>query len=131
MNLYELYEIADENAINVDYFPMRQAVSISIPDSIAIDIDKIETCREEKAVLAHELEMCIRDRMYSTRPCPFLRNGYIFKLRSCGFIQPPHPTKKISQILFCRIFRFRHALVFVGQMQGQITAAKICMHQPR
>lgn len=65
MNLYELYEIADENAINVDYFPMRQAVSISIPDSIAIDIDKIETCREEKAVLAHELGHCMTGSFYT------------------------------------------------------------------
>ena len=65
MNLYELYEIADENAINVDYFPKRQAVSISIPDSIAIDIDKIETCREEKAVLAHELGHCMTGSFYT------------------------------------------------------------------
>lgn len=65
MNLYELYEIADENEIDVDYFPMQSAVSLSTPTSIAIDVDKLDTCKDEKAVLAHELGHCMTGSFYT------------------------------------------------------------------
>lgn len=64
MELVDLYEIAEQNDIDVDYFPMRQAVSISTPDSIALDVQKIETTKEEAVVLAHELGHCMTGSFY-------------------------------------------------------------------
>ena len=65
MNLQELYETADKNSIDVDYFPMKAAVSLSTPASIAIDVDKLDTSRDEKAVLAHELGHCMTGSFYT------------------------------------------------------------------
>ena len=64
MELNELYKIADENHIEVDFFPFQQLVSLSTPDSIAIDVDKLETTSEEKAVLGHELGHCMTGSFY-------------------------------------------------------------------
>lgn len=65
MTLYELYDYADENNIDVDYFPMREVISLSIPGSIAMDVDKIKNNIEEKEHLAHELGHCMRHAFYT------------------------------------------------------------------
>ena len=64
MELHELYDIADENHIDVEYFPLQQLISLSTPDAIAINVDKIETESAEKFVLGHELGHCMTGSFY-------------------------------------------------------------------
>ena len=53
--LLQVYQECDRDGIDVDYFPMREAVAIALPDGcIALDVDKIENSAEEKVILAHE-----------------------------------------------------------------------------
>ncbi len=66
MTLLELYQRAEQQGIDIDYFPMRQVKSASFPDGwVAIDVDKINTSQEEKAVLAHELGHCETGSFYN------------------------------------------------------------------
>ena len=69
MTLQNLYEIADRDGIDVDFFPMRDTVSISLPygdkQYIAIDVDRIQTNIEEKVCLAHELGHCETGSFYN------------------------------------------------------------------
>lgn len=66
MTLLELYQRADQQGIDIDYFPMRQVKSVSFPDGmIAIDVDKVATRQEEKTVLAHELGHCETGSFYN------------------------------------------------------------------
>ena len=64
MELNELYELADKNHIDVDFFPLQQLTSLSTPDSIAINADKLRTTSEEKFVLGHELGHCMTGSFY-------------------------------------------------------------------
>lgn len=53
--LLQVYQECDRDGIDVDYFPMREAVAIALPDGcIAMDVDKIENSAEEKVILTHE-----------------------------------------------------------------------------
>ena len=64
--LSELYQLAEDNQIEVDYYPMHQAVSLSFPEGwIAIDVDKLRDTAEEKACLAHELGHCLTGSFYN------------------------------------------------------------------
>lgn len=66
MILSELYQLAEDNQIEVDYYPMRQATSLSFPEGwIAIDVDKLRDTAEEKACLAHELGHCLTGSFYN------------------------------------------------------------------
>ncbi len=62
--LSQLYQIADQNQIDVDYFPLSAIVSLSIPGAIAMDVDKIRDSREETAILGHELGHCMTGSFY-------------------------------------------------------------------
>lgn len=65
MNLLELYNLAEERDIDVDYFPMRELISVSFPEGwIAIDVNKISDSIEEKVHLAHELGHCETGSFY-------------------------------------------------------------------
>ena len=64
MTLYDLYRIADDNQIDVDYFPMTALTSLATPDAIAMDVDKLDSSQEEKAVLGHELGHCMTGSFY-------------------------------------------------------------------
>ncbi len=55
MNLSSLCEICEEFNIDIDYFPMKEIESFSMPGQIVIDPDKMETSKEEKVHLAHEI----------------------------------------------------------------------------
>ncbi len=56
MTLLDLYQRAEQEGIDVDYFPMREVVSFSLPEGlIAMDVDKMKNSQEEKVFLAHEL----------------------------------------------------------------------------
>ncbi len=62
--LHNLYKIADENKIDVDFFPMNALTSLSTPHAIAMDVDKIRDSREETAILGHELGHCMTGSFY-------------------------------------------------------------------
>lgn len=56
MTLQQLYQRVDRQGVDVDYFPMREVVSFSLPEGlIAMDVDKMKNSQEEKVFLAHEL----------------------------------------------------------------------------
>ena len=56
MTLLDLYQRAEQESVDVDYFPMREVVSFSLPEGlIAMDVDKMKNSQEEKVFLAHEL----------------------------------------------------------------------------
>ena len=56
MTLLHLYQRAEQEGVDVDYFPMREDVSFSLPGGlIAMDVDKMRDSKEEKVLLAHEL----------------------------------------------------------------------------
>lgn len=64
--LLDLYQRAEQQGIEVDYFPMRQVVSVSFPEGwIAMDVDKVQDSLEEKAILAHELGHCQTGSFYN------------------------------------------------------------------
>ena len=55
MTLNQLYNTAAQQGIEVDYFPMREIVSVSLPAGyVAIDVDKIKSTQDEKYIIAHE-----------------------------------------------------------------------------
>ena len=64
MTLYELYNIADENNVDVYHYPLAPIKSLSVPNTIGIDINQIETLSEEKECLAHELGHCMTGSFY-------------------------------------------------------------------
>ncbi len=56
MTLFDLYDRAEGQGIEVDDVPMRALVSASFPEGwIAMDSSKIQSAAEEKTLLAHEL----------------------------------------------------------------------------
>ena len=56
MTLNQLYNTAAQQGIEVDYFPMREIVSVSFPAGyVAIDVDKIKSTQDEKYIIAHEI----------------------------------------------------------------------------
>ncbi|WP_298069690.1 ImmA/IrrE family metallo-endopeptidase [uncultured Mailhella sp.] len=62
-DLLSLYRYAEENGIDVDWFPMEQASSLSVPlpdDTYAIALDpwKLPTIADETVRLGHELGHC-------------------------------------------------------------------------
>lgn len=65
MRLDELYNIAEKQNIDVDYFPMDECTSVSTPYGIAIDVDKLNNSIEEKVCLAHELGHCELGAFYN------------------------------------------------------------------
>ena len=66
MNINELYIYAKKQNIDVDYFPMKEITSFSMPGCIAIDVDKIENTADEAVHLAHELGHCVKGAFYNT-----------------------------------------------------------------
>lgn len=65
MTLNELYTIADNNNISVYYFPLSPMQSLSLPETIAIDVTQLDTALEEKGLLAHELGHCLTWSFYN------------------------------------------------------------------
>jgi Zn-dependent peptidase ImmA (M78 family) len=66
----ELYKYADERGIDIDWFDLMQAASLSVPlpdgsTSIAINPWKMETLAKETVSLAHELGHCETGSFYS------------------------------------------------------------------
>ena len=67
MNISAYMEIACENNIDVDNFPMRAIKSFSRPGQIAIDTEKISTFLELKDCLSHELGPCMTGSFYNIK----------------------------------------------------------------
>lgn len=66
MTLDELYIRAESQGIEVDDFPMREVVAVSVRENwIAIDTRRIKTRREEKVILAHEMGHCETNSFYN------------------------------------------------------------------
>lgn len=68
--LISLYELTEDSDIDVDWFTMRRAESLSceLPDGkqcIAIDPWKMETIADETVSLAHELGHCKTGSFYN------------------------------------------------------------------
>lgn len=68
--LIELYEQAERDGIDVDWFPLCQGKSLSVHssggyDCIAIDPWKMNTVAEETVCLAHELGHCETGAFYN------------------------------------------------------------------
>ena len=61
--LLDLYEYAEDQGIDVDWVPLEQATSLSIPlpdgsYAIAVNPWKLDTLEQETVCLAHELGHC-------------------------------------------------------------------------
>lgn len=68
--LLDLYEYAEDQGIDVDWFPMEQAASLSLPlpdgsCAIAINPWKMGTLAQETVCLAHELGHCKTGSFYN------------------------------------------------------------------
>lgn len=55
MNTMQLCKYAEENQIDIDYFPLKVTKSLSIRGSIALNPTLLKTETETKECLAHEL----------------------------------------------------------------------------
>ena len=70
MNLLELYDFAEQQNIDVDWFPLASVCSLSMPLSdgtcgIAIDPWKMDTLELETVLLGHELGHCMTGAFYN------------------------------------------------------------------
>ena len=70
MDILALYQLADDHNIDVDWFLLNEAESLSaeLPDGscvIAIDPTKIRSQAEHKVKLGHELGHCVKGAFYN------------------------------------------------------------------
>ena len=65
MNLSQLYNIADNNKIQVYHYDLSPIKSMSVPGVIGIDANFIKTNADEKEQLAHELGHCMLGAFYT------------------------------------------------------------------
>ena len=68
--LLDLYEYAEDQGIDVDWVPLEQATSLSIPlpagsYAIAVNPWKLDTLEQETVCLAHELGHCKTGSFYN------------------------------------------------------------------
>lgn len=61
----KLFDIAEENQIDIDYFKMRKVSSLSIPGAVALDTRKLPDTADANVHLAHELGHCITGSFYN------------------------------------------------------------------
>ncbi len=61
----KLFDIAEENNIDIDYFKMRKVSSLSVPGAIAIDTRKLTGTQDTNVHLAHELGHCMTGSFYN------------------------------------------------------------------
>lgn len=71
MELSRLYQIADEENIEVDCFDLKKREALSMMDDeglcyIAIDPYKLQSIDDERSKLAHELGHCITGSFYNS-----------------------------------------------------------------
>lgn len=59
-----LLKIANDEDIKIDFFPMKEIKVVSLTNAIALNPKKVETNRELKVILAHELGHHKRNAFY-------------------------------------------------------------------
>lgn len=64
MNLFDLYHIAEENDVDIHYLKLSTITAASMPDHIMLNPNKIETTRQLKDCLGHELGHCMTGSFY-------------------------------------------------------------------
>ncbi len=68
-DLNAVYRMAEAARVEVDWFPMNRAQSLSIPlgegGAIAIDPRRVESAADEKLKLCHELGHCVTGSFYN------------------------------------------------------------------
>ena len=60
-----LFEIAEDQNIDIDYINTTSIASLSIPGAIAIDLKKMSDLYDFRCHLAHELGHCITNSFYN------------------------------------------------------------------
>lgn len=70
ITLLDFYDFAEQQGVDVDWLPMAQSVSLSMPLAdgtygIAIDPWKVDTLEQETVLLAHELGHCMTGAFYN------------------------------------------------------------------
>ncbi len=60
-----LLKIANEENIKIDFYPMKKLKVVSIPHSIAINPKKVQSNRELKEIVAHEIGHQKRNAFYN------------------------------------------------------------------
>lgn len=61
----KLFDIAEKNNIDIDYFKMRKVSSLSVPGAVALDTRKLSDTTDANVHLAHELGHCITGSFYN------------------------------------------------------------------
>ena len=79
--LLDLYEYAENQGIDVDWIPLEQATSLSIPlpdgsYAIAVNPWKLDTLEQETVCLAHELGHCETGAFYNRYAARDIRQKY-------------------------------------------------------
>lgn len=60
----QLYKIANDNKISIDYMKMNALESLSVPGAVAIDKSKMKNRADLKTHLSHELGHCMTGSFY-------------------------------------------------------------------
>lgn len=99
MTLLELYNLAEKENVEIDYFPMEEIVAVSFPPNlIVLNTEKINTSAEEKAYLAHELGHCMTGTFYNTEVKLHMRAKYETKANRWA-IKTLIPLEKLKQAI--------------------------------
>lgn len=103
MNLIELYNIADESNIKVDCFELENQPCLSIQDEdyncyIAIDPMQLNSERQEREYLAHELGHCETGAFYS-RYSPLSSRGQMEYRATLWQIKKLIPKNEFNEAL--------------------------------
>lgn len=69
MNTFQLLQLAEEENISVYNFKIKNKKAFCVEDSIAIDISRIETEREQKRILSEELGHILSGSLYPLSQC--------------------------------------------------------------
>ncbi|MFV0399089.1 MAG: ImmA/IrrE family metallo-endopeptidase [Oscillospiraceae bacterium] len=83
MNLNSIYLLAEQSEVTVDCFDMNDIGALSCRNNdgyfIAIDPFKLDSTREEKVRLAHELGHCATDSFYNKESIADVRSRHEYR----------------------------------------------------
>ena len=71
--MYELYEIAEKNHIEIFRRSIPKTISMTVPGAICLDKDLIFDGKQERTNLGHEIGHNMRNAFYSRNDPPFIR----------------------------------------------------------
>lgn len=106
MTLLELYELAEENNIEVCDVRLRTMKAFAVPGTIAIDTEQCETSAEEKVCLGHEMGHEMRDAFYCVKSKyeTLERQEERAKRWSVDKLVPAHELKKALENVSTEIY---------------------------